>query len=167
MRPMIRAAMKNTASASKQKSKESQSVVNESKKPENDGKASLLAGTETAGRVSCRSKGKSKMGREPSPDFAHVSSSDPKRLNDIVMEPPQFKSMPRLARLAAVAQSSSTTSGQHKRATYADDVGDADDDALIVARRRMMELERDKAIARYRSLKEVKLKYARKPADDG
>ncbi|KAI5114658.1 hypothetical protein M0805_003678, partial [Coniferiporia weirii] len=93
-----------------------------------------------------RGKGK----REPSPDFARSSSSAPKRLNDIVQAPPEFK----VSRLNRLVQ---------KAAKDRSKDGDADEDGpgsgvVSAAQKRMMELEREKAIVRYRTLKEVRLK---------
>lgn len=76
-------------------------------------------------------------------DFEKYSSSRPKRLNDIAQAPPVLKHLPRGARANA--------SSGGKAAGKADSV-------VSAAQKRMMELEREKAITRYRALRESKFK---------
>lgn len=64
-------------------------------------------------------------------EFQSVSSSAPRRLNDIAQAPPEFKKLPR-----------GITSAIGKR-----------DGVLSMAQKVMMEQEREKAIVRYRALK--------------
>lgn len=64
-------------------------------------------------------------------EFQSVSSSAPRRLNDIAQAPPEFKKLPR-----------GITSAIGKR-----------DGVLSMAQKVMMEQEREKAIVRYRDLK--------------
>ena len=78
-------------------------------------------------------------------------------LNDIAKEPPSFKAMPRLLRLK-------------ERSAFKHDSGktnEANSDVNSVARKRMMELEREKAVVRYRALKQAKLKKIAKEVDEG
>lgn len=72
-------------------------------------------------------------------EFQTYSSSAPKRLNDIAQAPPEFKKLPRKAPPKA-------SSGPI--------------DIVSQAQKRMMELERDKVIQRYRAFKEGKRKLA-------
>ena len=72
-------------------------------------------------------------------DFQTFSSSAPKRLNDIAQAPPEFKKLPRKAPPKASS---------------------APVDVISQTQKRMMELERDKVIQRYRALKEGKRKLA-------
>jgi hypothetical protein len=67
-------------------------------------------------------------------EFQSVSSSAPRRLNDIAKAPPEFKKFPR------GASSSSTITGRA-------------DSVLSMLQKLMMDQERIKAIARYRELK--------------
>ena len=102
--------------------------------------------------------------RSPSPDFVRLSSSTPKRLNDIVQAPPELKSTaPRLSRL--VQKRSQKKSGNVGLSSDRDgdgDDGSGGDGVVSLQQKRMMELEREKAINRYRALKEAKLKEQRK-----
>ena len=154
MRPMIRTAMKNTTSISKQKFKES---VKDSKDSDKKGKGKSAGNDEVeeddeGQSTSSKSKKKNTGGqRSPSPEFAQNSSSAPKRLNDIAQAPPQFSSAPRLQRLVQKAK--------EKKSKEVDDDENDDANGIVSAQqKRMMELEREKAINRYRSLKEAKLK---------
>ena len=154
MRPMIRTAMKNTTSISKQKFKES---VKDSKDSDKKGKGKSSGNDEVeeddeGQSTSSKSKKKNTGGqRSPSPEFAQNSSSAPKRLNDIAQAPPQFSSAPRLQRLVQKAK--------EKKSKEVDDDENDDANGIVSAQqKRMMELEREKAINRYRSLKEAKLK---------
>ena len=154
MRPMIRTAMKNTTSISKQKFKES---VKESKDSNKNGKGKSSGNEEDeeddeGQSTSSKSKKKNTGGRRsPSPEFAQNSSSAPKRLNDIAQAPPQFSSAPRLQRLVQKAK-------EKKSKEVNDDENDDANGIVSAQQKRMMELEREKAINRYRSLKEAKLK---------
>lgn len=160
MRPLIRSAMKNTSSISKQKLVQSQKDVeqlaNERRKR---GLTSEQDTSDSGGAASHRNKDKRKD-RTPSPDFVRVSSSAPKRLNDIAQAPPELKVAPRLNRLA---EKSRNKNGQAKRGVDADE----EEDGGVISRqqKRMMELEREKAINRYRALKEAKLKEQQKTVD--
>ena len=154
MRPMIRTAMKNTTSISKQKFKES---VKHSKDSDKKGKGKSSGNDEVqeddeGQSTSSKSKKKNTGGRRsPSPEFAQNSSSAPKRLNDIAQAPPQFSSAPRLQRLVQKAK-------EKKSKEVNDDENDDANGIVSAQQKRMMELEREKAINRYRSLKEAKLK---------
>jgi hypothetical protein len=73
-------------------------------------------------------------------EFQKVSSSAPRRLNDIAQAPPEFKKLPRGA--VAASERSSNGTGVSKR-----------EGILSMAQKSMMEKEREKAIARYREMK--------------
>ena len=81
-----------------------------------------------------------------------MATSAPKRLNDIVQAPPELKVAPRLKRMAAAAQN------KKKGAANDDSEEDVGSGVVSAAQKRMMELEREKAIQRYRALKEAKMK---------
>lgn len=149
MRPLVRTAMKNITSVSKQKAKASERDTAQT--DNRSGNLKTVADTDDEEDSSPSRKSK---GKEPVKDFARTSSSKPKRLNDIVQAPPDLKIAPRLKRLVAAAQDK-----VKKRA--GDDNGTEEvegSDVLSIARKRMMELERDKAIRQYRALKEAKAK---------
>lgn len=149
LRPLVRSAMKNTTSVSKQKSKESKrglpdatdmSPAKVKKKEEARDQYDSDGGDETSRRP--------KKARDIVPDFARASASAPKRLNDIVQAPPEFKVAPRLQRLASEAKIRLTS-------LHGAEEGDG---VVSAAQKRMMELEREKAIARYRAMKEMRMK---------
>ncbi|EPQ52145.1 hypothetical protein GLOTRDRAFT_64912 [Gloeophyllum trabeum ATCC 11539] len=81
--------------------------------------------------------------KAPSPakktDFPTLSTSQPRRLNDIALAPPQFTKVPRLRK------------GEKAETTKAEGV-------LSMAQKQMMEAEREKAIQRYRDMKKAKLR---------
>ena len=86
---------------------------------------------------------------QPSTEFAKMSTSAPKSVNDIVQAPPQIKHLPRNAKKIVAA------SGKSKKS-----------DAIIsMARKAMMETERENAIKRYRELKERMLNQHQKSTD--
>ena len=131
--------MKDTVSVSKQKSKAAAAEqaaqrqsrgANASKK----GKAAADSDEESADNNNSHPA--------PERDFARTLSSAPKRLNDIAQAPPSLHAGPRLQRKV---KDSSTSSSK-------------DDGVVSNAQKRMMELEREKAITRYRALKEAKLR---------
>jgi hypothetical protein len=79
--------------------------------------------------------------RDRAKEFATTSSAAPRRLNDIVMAPPELK---RLSRTKGAMGSSAK---EHAVQTKAGGV-------LSMAQRAMMEMERENAIRQYREMKE-------------
>ncbi|KAJ4482583.1 hypothetical protein J3R30DRAFT_3369549 [Lentinula aciculospora] len=75
-------------------------------------------------------------------EFQSLSTSTPRRLNDIAQSPPEFNQFPR-----GVSTSKVSSAKSDKR-----------DSVLSLAQRVMMEEEREKAIARYRELKVHRMK---------
>lgn len=147
--------MKSTASTSKQKLKESQAnslLLSAKKSGKRKGGDRGDDGNDSdTGREHASASARR---RETSPDFVRHSSSAPKRLNDIVQAPPELKGVPRLTRLAEKSKQASKT---YKKETSEGDDDDSNS-ILTVQQKRMMELEREKAINRYRALKEARLK---------
>ena len=145
MRPIVRSAMKNTTSVSKQKASASK---RESAQTSTDTKEKSYDDDEDPSSLTRKTKAKLLE-----KDFAKASSSTPKRLNDIVQAPPELKVAPRLKRMVAAAQ-------KKKKGTADDDSAEEDvgNGVVSAAQKRMMELEREKAIQRYRALKEAKMK---------
>ncbi|KIK70009.1 hypothetical protein GYMLUDRAFT_236458 [Collybiopsis luxurians FD-317 M1] len=80
-------------------------------------------------------------------DFQSISSSAPRRLNDIALAPPEIKRHPRGLK--------GSTSGVGKR-----------DGVLSLAQKTMMGRERENAIARYRELKAFRRKDANDQQDE-
>lgn len=163
MRPIIRSAMKNTSSVSKQKLKQSEKDVEQLTTPRltksNGGKKGREGPDSDSDNPSSRDKEKGKSHhREPSPDFLRWSSSAPRRLNDIVQAPPELKSAPRLDRLVQKAKKQRS----ERRNEGGGENEDGADGVISLQKKRMMELEREKAINRYRALKEAKLKERQK-----
>ncbi|KAL5507411.1 hypothetical protein ACEPAH_6867 [Sanghuangporus vaninii] len=161
MRPLIRSAMKSTMPLSKQKLKQSQKDVEQLANERGKSKRVLEHDdSDSEDAYSHRRQGKRKD-RSPSPDFLRVSSSAPKRLNDVVQAPPELRPAPRLRRLAENLQ--------HKKAQGR--LGSAIEDeqkdggVITLQQKRMMELEREKAINRYRALKEAKQKVQQQKMD--
>lgn len=149
MRPLVRTAMKNTTSVSKQKAKASERDI-----AQGDNKSGNLRTVDDNEDGEDSSLSRKSKGKEPVKDFARTSSSKPKRLNDIVHAPPDLKIAPRLKRLVAATQD------KVKKRSGDDDGTEKDEGngVVSIAQKRMMELERDKAIRHYRALKEAKAK---------
>jgi hypothetical protein len=87
-------------------------------------------------------------------EFTKLSSSAPRRLNDIAQAPPTLSRVPKARKLNHTAFTSGDT-GKGKKTTKADGV-------LSMAQRAMMDAEREKAIQRYRELKERRMAEAGK-----
>jgi len=151
MRPSLRTAMKNIVSESKAKHKESLQNASAHDLKKSKGR---IADSDDASKMDEPSDqhDNSKLDREKGKgtrrsdddkimDFARTTSSAPKRLNDIVLAPPDLK-----------------VTGRLKRGVIsADKGGHSSTNVVSTAHKRMMELEREKAIRRYRELKEAKL----------
>ena len=158
LRSSITNAMKNTSSVSKQKLKESQKgaapTTHKSRKQRkiDDADSASDGGNSQKGVMAGERK-------ERDLDFVRYSSSAPKRLNDIAQAPPELKGVPRLARLVEKSKSKHTTMNSTKKSKgVSEDEDDSAGSILTAQQKRMMELEREKAINRYRALKEVRLK---------
>ncbi|KAL5485304.1 hypothetical protein ACEPAI_7946 [Sanghuangporus weigelae] len=161
MRPIIRSAMKNTTSLSKQKLKQSQKDAEELANERRKGKGVSEHDEADSEDVSSHRRQGKRKDRSPSPDFLRVSSSAPRRLNDVVQGPPELKPAPRLKRLAEKSQKKKAQDRQGS--AIEDEEGDGG--VITLQQKRMMELEREKAINRYRALKEAKLKVQQKKTD--
>jgi hypothetical protein len=132
MRPLIKTAVQmgnaNTREAKKQTNKPKQSG-----KPS---KGEVTDGDETAPHASSSTPPGPTLQKEKEiKDFVKHSSSAPRRLNDIVQAPPELKKLPRGA-------AKSTTSKSTKS-----------DGVVSMVQKQMMEVERERAVARYRELK--------------
>jgi hypothetical protein len=87
-------------------------------------------------------------------EFAAMSSAAPRRLNDIAMAPPRLKKFPRGVK---TKHNSPASGGEKAKAGAGAGAGAG---VLSMARRVMVEAERESAIKRYREMKERKTKEA-------
>ena len=129
MRPLVKSAMQSS-SAQARKVKKSELDSKSKSKSKSKGAASDE-------RLSPPQEATSKHDGRPT-EFQKTSTSAPRRLNDIAQAPPEFKKPPRGVKDGANAVKS--TSGN--------------DGVLSMKQKLMMEEEREKAIVRYRALKE-------------
>ena len=129
MRPLVKSAMQSS-SAEARKIKKSE--LEAKSKPPN----TSFAGEETGGSAANPGLISKHEGRPT--EFQKNSTSAPRRLNDVAQAPPEFSKLPRRAKDGA--SSSKATSGR--------------EGVLSMKQKLMMEAEREKAIVRYRALKE-------------
>ncbi|KAI0640734.1 hypothetical protein C8Q79DRAFT_920788 [Trametes meyenii] len=151
MRHSVREAMQNS-SAKMRKNRKEELSQNPTKAPSDpqlksrvrNGDASGSDEDEDDDAPSRPAKRKDEKPRE----FEKLSSSAPKRLNDIVQAPPQLKKLPRKAKkLAAQGQGSAQKSEGAKSLR---------DGLLSMAQKAMMEEERERVIRMYREMKRGK-----------
>ena len=88
-----------------------------------------------------------KAKKEQPRDFEKISTSAPRRLNDIVQAPPEIKALPRKAKKLAT-QGSIKMNGGTKSLS---------EGVLSMAQKAMMEEERERAIKLYREMKKGKV----------
>jgi hypothetical protein len=127
MRPLVKSAMQSSSAQVRKVRKAELDTKSKSKS-----KAASDAG-EKSGHSSFPDPISKHDGRPT--EFQSSSTSAPRRLNDIAQAPPDFKKLPR-----GVKDGAKMTSGR--------------DGVLSMKQKLMMEEEREKAIARYRALKE-------------
>ncbi|KAH9967979.1 hypothetical protein BC827DRAFT_1263734 [Russula dissimulans] len=157
MRPLVRSAMRASAAterkernaASSNAASSNTSSTSTSNKP---AKRTKTQPQQPSGQPPSSSSTTHKKSTTSRPDygdrpkeFATTSSAVPRRLNDVVMAPPQLKSLPRGAAKHSLAPGGKI----HVRA--------GGTGVLSMAQRAMMEVERENAIRRYREMKERKL----------
>jgi hypothetical protein len=133
MRPLVKSAMQ---SSSAQARKVKKSELDAKSKPKSKNAASSA---DEERRSSPPPDPISKHDGRPT-EFQKSSTSAPRRLNDIAQAPPEFKQVPRGGKDGA--DKTKATSGR--------------EGVLSMKQKLMMEEEREKAIARYRALKERK-----------
>jgi len=133
MRPLVRTAMSLTVSTSKQKRKASEREE-QSNTPGKSSEKKKSSGLPESKPQAIEPPAKQR-------DFDRLASSAPKRLNDIAQAPPQLSIG---SRLKSKVNGSPNSSGLKC------------DNVVSDAQKRMMDLEREKAIARYRALKSAK-----------
>ncbi|KAI0630638.1 hypothetical protein C8Q77DRAFT_1063530 [Trametes polyzona] len=81
-------------------------------------------------------------------DFERVSTSAPRRLNDVVQAPPQIKKLPRKAKKLQAAQGGAAQKGEGAKSLR--------EGIMSMAQKAMMEEERDRVIRLYREMKKGK-----------
>ncbi|KZT23708.1 hypothetical protein NEOLEDRAFT_1136202 [Neolentinus lepideus HHB14362 ss-1] len=127
MRPLVRSAVEASSALERKTRKEMLREKTESNQTQNKPKQNNNSDIE-------------QTKRKPSPsktEFATLSTSQPKRLNDIAQAPPQFTRVPKTRKVPEESK------------TY---------NVLSMAQKQMMEEEREKVIKRYRDMKEKKLR---------
>ena len=156
MRPLVKSAVQSSSAHMRKLAKElSDKVDKKSQKPSETSdpgspKMKLKQPYNTTKPNPDPTQDRVEVRREKtSTEFAKVSTSAPRRVNDIVQAPPQIKHLPRNAKSIVAA------SGK----------GQKSDAVVSMAQKAMMETERENAIQRYRELKERRLKQSRKAID--
>lgn len=138
MRESVRAAMQTSSAVTRKAKKEE--ATSKGKQPETNPNKK---------KAKAKAKGDSQddseeEARSPPPrpkDFTTLSTSAPRRLNDIVQAPPEIKKLPRGAKVK-----NQTTSSQSLK-----------DGVLSMAQKAMLEEERERAIRLYREMKQRNL----------
>lgn len=149
MRPLVRTAIQKSSARERQERKS----TGKTKTAGNSSESSSQAKTSKGGKSSSRDDEASDTPTQPldkhaskAKEFKAISTSAPRRLNDIAMAPPDLKRLPR---------------GVKKDGTKGKGDGLGKAGILSMAQRAMMEVEREKAIVRYRELKERRAKEGR------
>ncbi|KAI0676126.1 hypothetical protein C8Q78DRAFT_1075058 [Trametes maxima] len=149
MRHSVREAMQSSSAKMRKTRKEELSQKNPAKSPANSQtKPSARSDNPSDSEDdndSAPARRATKKDERPR-EFEKLSSSAPKRLNDIVQAPPQLKKLPRKAKkLAAQASAQKSEGAKSLR-----------DGVLSMAQKAMMEEERERAIRMYREMKRGK-----------
>ncbi|GBE83918.1 hypothetical protein SCP_0509770 [Sparassis crispa] len=151
MRPAMRDAAKASSARVKKLRKEEQVAKAEKssstpsetkshpKKEQDDGKESTTV-------PSGKEKQTAERDQRPK-DFQSLSSSAPRRLNDIVQAPPDIKKLPRGAEKVAAAKEAGRKAAEGKTLRQG---------VLSMAQKAMLEEERERAVRMYRELKKRK-----------
>lgn len=137
MRPLVKSAMQ-TSSAQSRKVKKSEQEEKAKSKLAKSRKSKTAAEEEPGRSPSPPPTPIQKHAGRPT-EFQKSSSSAPRRLNDIAQAPPEFKKLPRGVKEAENIKQKGTMGREG---------------VLSMKQKAMMEEEREKAIARYRALKE-------------
>ncbi|KZT70012.1 hypothetical protein DAEQUDRAFT_709386 [Daedalea quercina L-15889] len=149
MRGEVRVAMKNSSTlARKVKKEEEKSKDTKTTKKGAPSPSALAQGdAQTETRKSTTAPKASIADNHKPEDFERLSTSAPKRLNDIVKAPPELKKLPRGAKQRP--KSSDVSAGREGAATLRQG-------ALSMAQKAMLEEERVKAVKLYREMKKAK-----------
>ncbi|KAI0691788.1 hypothetical protein C8T65DRAFT_670362 [Cerioporus squamosus] len=152
MRHTVKEAMQSSSARMRQVRKEELAVSEKEKK-----KRAAEAEERTNSRNKTRNGDESDSDDDPSPrrakmkedrpkDFEKVSSSAPKRLNDIVQAPPELKKLPRKAKKLAAQGGAQKGEGTKSLS----------EGVRSMAQKAMLEEERERAIRLYREMKKSK-----------
>ncbi|KAA1466625.1 hypothetical protein DENSPDRAFT_862598 [Dentipellis sp. KUC8613] len=133
MRPLVRSAVQTASAVERNARKKQGKDVPPVKQP--PGKEKRRKGRSESPDVSPPPD----KHRDRPKEFSNVSTSAPRRLNDIAMAPPDLKKLPRGAK--------NLKEGATKKSAH----------VVSMAQKAMMEEERERAIKRYREMKEKKL----------
>ncbi|KAF7791709.1 hypothetical protein EIP86_002733 [Pleurotus ostreatoroseus] len=178
MRPLVRDAVKTSAAVNRKTKKEEEAAAASAKASKAKRAAAASAthdDSEDADAESSSSKTKSKpsqahddpsgstkrpktqtqmqaqaQAHDASKDFETLSTSAPRRLNDIVQAPPELKKLPRGAKARKQTAAAASAGGASEGAAS------LRDGVLSMAQKVMLEEERERAIKAYRELKKRK-----------
>jgi len=131
LRPLVKSAVQASLAVTRNKAKAQKEAHTEAKKAKHDSSQTRKVQSTDGTDIPPPPRIDKHAGRPK--EFQSVSSSVPRRLNDIAQAPPEFKKFPRGA-------SSSSITGRA-------------DGVLSMSQKLMMDQERSRAIARYRELK--------------
>ncbi|PCH35147.1 hypothetical protein WOLCODRAFT_166073 [Wolfiporia cocos MD-104 SS10] len=150
MRSAVHDAVKRSSTVVRQAQKEEESA-----KAEKKAKKDATSATQSKADGSRHGKPKSvesapearaeAAGRSQKQDFESLSTSAPRRLNDIVQAPPELKKLPR----GAKARAENAAKQDREKATLKQG-------ALSMAQKAMLEEERVRAVKLYREMKKAK-----------
>ena len=143
MRGSVREAMQTSSAVARKAKKEeevSKGKQQEAKPPQEKTKGRAKADSDSESEEETKQASKA---RSHPKEFTTLSTSAPRRLNDIVQAPPEIKKLPRGAKLKT--QTVSTSSQSLK------------DGVLSMAQKAMLEEERERAIRLYREMKQKNL----------
>ena len=143
MRGSVREAMQTSSAVARKAKKEeevSKGKQQEAKPAQEKTKGKAKANSDSESEEETKQASKA---RSHPKEFTTLSTSAPRRLNDIVQAPPEIKKLPRGAKLKT--QTVSTSSQSLK------------DGVLSMAQKAMLEEERERAIRLYREMKQKNL----------
>ena len=173
MRPLVRSAMKQVGAIERKANNEALQETDELKASSEKttiGRAKeFIADGHRRGEPSTKSaeeKGLQTHGKVRPKEFVVVNSSLPRRLNDVAQAPPEIKAPKRLLKFGDLRLSRSGDSDNDVEDVRSESIpdpgskkrGNSKLDVLTPAQRRLMEVERSRAVQRYRMLKEARMK---------
>ena len=172
MRPLVRSAMKQVGAIERKANKEALQETDElkasSEKTTIGRPKEFITDGHRRGEPSTKSvdeKGLQTHGKERPKEFTVVNSSLPRRLNDVAQAPPEIKAPKRLLKFGdlRLSRSGDSDNDEDVRSESIPDPGskkrgNSKLDVLTPAQRRLMEVERSRAVQRYRMLKEARMK---------
>lgn len=160
MRPLVRDAMQASAAVTRRTKKEEEalkeaekaakakSTSKSKKQPSNGEKAANTDEDEAEADSSAPGPSQSKVlpkpgqPKERATEFVGLKTSAPRRLNDIVLAPPELKKLPRGAKSVKTAKAEGAPGAKTLR-----------EGVLSMAQKAMLEQERERVIVAYREMK--------------